>query len=90
MCPIRDRSTPARASKAFIEFLMLVFPIPRADFNRIAGIEFLDSQHCQFILRTLLSLHKSYRPTIPAAQASTAIPITIRYIANGAKPRLRT
>jgi hypothetical protein len=31
-----------------------------------------------------------YRPIIPAAQASTAIPSTMRYTANGAKPRLRT
>jgi hypothetical protein len=33
---------------------------------------------------------RNQRPIIPAAQASTAIPITILYIANGAKPRLRT
>jgi hypothetical protein len=36
-----ERSLPARASKAFIELLMLGFPIPRAGFNRFARVESL-------------------------------------------------
>jgi hypothetical protein len=33
---------------------------------------------------------RNQRPIGPAAQTSTAIPIAIRYMANGANPRLRT
>ncbi len=33
---------------------------------------------------------RNQRPIIPAAQASTRIPITILYMANGANPPLRT
>ncbi len=54
-----ERSLPARASKARIELVMLGFPIPRANLNRLAGIESLESQRRQFILCTLVGAHKT-------------------------------
>jgi len=54
-----ERSLPARASKAFIELLMLGFPIPRAGLNWFAGVDSLGSQRGQFVLCTLFSPHKT-------------------------------
>jgi hypothetical protein len=59
-------SLPAGASKAFIELLMLGFPISRARFNQFAGVESLESKCRQFIFSTLFSAYKTLQISFDA------------------------
>jgi hypothetical protein len=52
-------SLPAGASKAFIELLMLGLPVSRANFDRIAGMNSIESQCRQFILGALFSAQQT-------------------------------